>query len=64
MRIFCRKICNGKLIITARRGDEEVNKRIKQKNIYLNKLPNISVSKKKQTFFRGQKKNENKTKSS
>ena len=24
-------------------GDEEVNKRIKQTNIYLNKLPNISI---------------------
>ena len=30
---------------------EEVNKRIKQKYIHLNKLPNISVW--KQTFFRG-----------
>ena len=32
-------------------GDEEVNKRIKQKYTYLNKLTNISVW--KQTFFRG-----------
>ena len=24
-------------------GDEEVNKKIKQNNIYLNKLPNISI---------------------
>ena len=36
---------------SLRQGDEEVNKRIKQKNIYLNKLSNISVW--KQTFFRG-----------
>ena len=47
---------------SLRQGDEEVNKRIRQKYIYLNKLANISVW--KQTFFRGQKKNENKTKSS
>ena len=26
---------------SLRQGDEEVNKRIKQKNIYLNKVPNI-----------------------
>ena len=32
-------------------GDEEVNKRIKQKYIYLNKLPNILVW--KQTLFSG-----------
>ena len=36
---------------SLRQGDEEVNKRIKQKCIYLNKLPNISVW--KQTFLRG-----------
>ena len=36
---------------SLQQGDEEVNKRIKQKYIYLNKLPNISVW--KQTFFRG-----------
>ena len=48
---------NGKLILTSRR----VNKRKKQKYMYLNKLPNISVW--KQTFFRGWKENENKTKS-
>ena len=41
-----------------RQGDEEVNKRIKQKNVYLNKLQNISVW--KQTFFRRKNKNENK----
>ena len=30
--------------LSLRQGDEEVNKRIKQKKyIYLNKLPNISV---------------------
>ena len=52
-----RIIWNGKLILTSRR----VNKRKKQKYIYLNKLPYISVW--KQTFFRGWKENENKTKS-
>ena len=36
---------------SLRQGDEEVNKRIKQKNIYLIKLPNILVW--KQPFFRG-----------
>ena len=36
---------------SLRQGDEEVNKAIKQKYIYLNKLPNISVC--KQTFVRG-----------
>ena len=52
-----RIIWNGKLILTSSR----VNKRKKQKYIYLNKLPYISVW--KQTFFRGWKENENKTKS-
>ena len=48
---------------SLRQGDEEVNKRIKQKiyYLYLNKLPNISVW--KQTFFSVEKKNENITKS-
>ena len=36
---------------SLRQGGEEVNKGIKQKYIYLNKLANISVW--KQTFFRG-----------
>ena len=30
-------------LVMVRQGDEEVNERIKQNNIYLNKLPNISV---------------------
>ena len=36
---------------SLRQGDEEVDKRIIEKKIYLNKLPNISVW--KQTFFIG-----------
>ena len=38
---------------SLRRGDEQVDKRIKQKYVYWNKLPNISAW--KQTFFRGEK---------
>ena len=58
--ILFKNIWNGKLILTARWWRSKQKE--KQKNIYLNKLSNISVW--KQTFFRGWKKNENKTKSS
>ena len=49
----CRKIWSGKLILAARRWKSK--QKNKTKNIYLNKLPNISLW--KQTFFRGLKKN-------
>ena len=48
----CRKIWSGKLILAAMRWKSK--QKNKTKNIYLNKLPNISVW--KQTFFRGLKK--------
>ena len=48
----CRKIWSGKLILAAMRWKSK--QKNKTKNIYLNKLPNISVW--KQTFFRSLKK--------